>query len=53
MGTTIFYSKKDRYIIIQLRELDETTVKYFIIVNFVFDVVENFKYDEEENRCKR
>ncbi len=25
-----FYSKKDRYIIMQLRELDETTVKYFI-----------------------
>ncbi len=51
-----FYSKKDRYHnLLQLRELDGTTVKYFIGNNFVFDVVENFKYDEEEreNRCKK
>ncbi len=32
-----FYSKKDRYsIIMQLRELDETTVKYFIGNEFCF-----------------
>lgn len=32
----------------QLRELDETTVKYFIGNEFCFfDVVENFKYDED------
>ncbi len=31
----------------QLRRLDETTVKYLLVTNFVFDVVENFKYDEE------
>ncbi len=32
----------------QLRELDETIVKYFIGNEFCFfDVVENFKYDEE------
>ncbi len=28
-GTTIFYSKKDRYIIMQLKRVDETAVKYF------------------------
>ncbi len=40
----------------QLRELGETTVKYFIGNEFVFDAVENFKYDEEKerkSRCKR
>ncbi len=37
MGTTIFFIvKRDRYIIMQLRELDETTVKYFIGNEFLF-----------------
>ncbi len=32
----------------QLRELDETTVKYLLVTNFVLLMqLENFKYDEE------
>ncbi len=31
----------------QLRELDETTVKYFIGNEFVFDVVENLNMMKE------
>ncbi len=39
----------------QLRELDETTVKYFLLVTnlFFFDVVENFVNKDEEGKENR